>query len=152
MDVDPVTSGEQLPKHKKGVVGSFAPSRSWAFYNRLNPIDVGYLVPVYSLADIAKRYGLTQNSTRYFRKHILPEPFDIVRRRSVNAHHWSRFVLMAMDVVLKDLEAKGYDQFLKRFDDHVDLIDRGAEWMADYYADRQDDYAIQSDEFGVTWL
>jgi hypothetical protein len=100
---------------------------------------------------IAERYGLSQNAQTYFRKYILPAPFDIVRRRSVHAHHWSHFVLAAMDVVLKDLEDRGYQQFKKSFTDHIDLLYTGAEWMSEYYAEKWDETLYRGDDFGVTW-
>lgn len=134
-------------------IGAFAPKKQWVYYNRLQPVDVGYIVPVYSLRCIATRYGLSQNSTRYFRKHILPEPYDIVRRRSVHAHHWSRFVLMVLDVVLEDLEHRGYLQFHKRFEDHLELLHSGVEFLEDHYAHKYDEQAhSQADKYGVTWL
>lgn len=149
-ELDPVNSGEELPV-KSTRIGAFAPSRKWVRYNRLHPFNVGYIVPVYTLRDIGLRYGLSQNSQTYFRKHILPEPFDIVRRRSVHAHHWSRFVLASLDVVLEDLQARGYQQFLKRFTDHIELLHTGTQWMANYYADKWDETLDRGDKYGVTW-
>lgn len=149
-ELDPVHSGEELP-YKSTRIGAFAPSRKWERYNRLQPFDVGYIVPVYTLRDIGLRYGLSQNAQIYFRKHILPEPFDIVRRRSVHAHHWSRFVLATMDVVLEDLQSRGYQQFLKRFHDHIELLHTGTEWLANHYAEKWDETLERGDKYGVTW-
>jgi hypothetical protein len=116
-------------------------------------MDVGYIVPVYDMRQIATRYGLSHNSQRYFRKHILPEPFDIVRRRSVHAYHWSRFTLMALDVVLKDLEKRGYWQFLKSFEDHVDLVHRGVEFMSAHYESKYEERPLSvGDKYGVIWV
>ena len=151
-NIDPTDTNERLPTGLTGATGGFAPSRKWARYNTLNPVDAGYIVPLYSLKDISKRFGLSQNSTKHFRKHILPEPYDIVRRRSVHAHHWSRFTLMVLDVVLKDLEARGYQQFLKRFEDHKQLLEDGIDYLEAHYRDRHEDLQYQpSDKFGVTW-
>lgn len=151
--LDPVKHADAFKVERKSRVGGFAPSRKWARYSTLQSIDVGYLVPVYDLAAIAKRYGLSEAGKRYYRKYILPEPFDIVRRRSVSAHHWSRFTLMAMDVVLKDLEKRGTLQFLKTYHDHIQLLHTGVEFMADYYASEADrDHVSMTDKFGVQWL
>jgi len=150
--VDPLSPDAQLPKGLTGQVGGFASSKKWVRYNALNPVDAGYIVPLYTLNDIGKRFGLSQNGKTYYRKHILPEPFDIVRRRSVHAHHWSRFTLMILDVVLKDLEGRGYKQFLKRFTDHIQLLHDGVAYLEDHYTDRHNDLTYQpSDKFGVTW-
>lgn len=152
-DVDPVNSGIELPEPPKGRTATFQPSRRWTYYNRLQGINVGYIVPVYSLREIGQRYGLSENTQKYFRNHILPEPFDIVRRRSVHAHHWSRFVLMVLDEVLKDLEARGYNQFLKSYEDHVDLVHTGIEYLQDHYERVADDEEVsRSDQFGVSWF
>lgn len=152
-DVDPLDPNYQLPQVYRGTVGAFKPSRKWVNYNRIGHMDVGYLVPVYDLRAIGKRYGLTHNAQTYFRKHILPEPFDIVRRRSVNAHHWSHYTLLALDVVLQDLEKRGYNQILKHYEDHVDLVHIGSEYLATYYAEKYEEMRTNKDSgFGVTWL
>jgi hypothetical protein len=150
---DPLQSDKKLTERLTGKVGSFAPSRRWTYFSRLHGVDAGYITPLYDLNEIAKRYGLTHNARRYFKKHILPEPFDIVRRRSVAAHHWSRFTLTALDVVLRDLERLGYRQFLSRFTGHVENLHRGAEFLEKHYGEV---YEMQlhtnTDEFGVDWL
>lgn len=151
-NVDPLHSDEQIPERLTGKVGAFAPSHRWVPYNRLQGVDAGYITRLYSLKEIALRYGLSHNSRVYFRKHILPEPFDLVRRRNVSAHHWSRFTLMALDVVLKDLEHKGFQQFLSRFDEHIDNLHRGIEFMEEYYAKKVEEQVYQTgDEYGVSW-
>lgn len=134
-------------------VGGFKHSRHWLRYNRLQSIDVGYLTPLYDLSAIGDRYGMSEAGKRYFRKHILPEPFDIVRRRSVQAHHWSRFTLMVLDVVLGDLETRGYLQFLKSFTDHVTLLHNGVQYLHDHYTDVAAHRAVDlADRHGVEWL
>ncbi len=151
--LDPLDPASQsfIPKRVQRT-GSFAPSNRWLRYNRLQPFYGGYVVELYSITCIAKRYGLSHAGARYFKTYLLPEPFGIVRRRATQAHHYSRFVLMALDVVLKDLENRGYNRFLKTYEDHVELVRRGAEWMADYYEDRAEQNSIQSeDKFGVVW-
>lgn len=149
---DPVNSDKELPNPRQSKIGAFLPSRRWVRYNRLQSMEIGYVVPVFDLRAIGMRYGLSQNAQRYFRKHILPEPFDIVRRRSVQAHHWSRFTLMGLDVVLRDLEDRGYRQFKKQFDEHVDLLHYGVEYMHGYYAEKAEIASYQTgDEFGVEW-
>lgn len=149
---NPVNSAEELPRRLLGKIGAFAPSRKWAQYKDIGGIDAGYIAPLYSMKELGKRYGLSQNGRIYFKKHILPEPFDIVRRRSVAAHHWSRFTLMALDEVLLDLERLGYTQFLKSFVGHIDNLHDGVEWMEAHYGEK---YELQppdlGDDFGVTW-
>jgi hypothetical protein len=136
----------------KGKVAAFAPSYKWVYYNRLHPVEVGYVVPLYDLRAIGKRFGLSQNSQRYFRNHILPEPFDIVRRRSVASHHWSHFTLSVLDVVLKDLEKLGYQQFLKSFEEHIDNLHAGVEFLEKHYGHDQRYMDFDTgDEFGVSW-
>jgi hypothetical protein len=142
-----------LLKIKHSRVAAFAPSRKWVGYNRLQQFDGGYIVPLYSLSAIQTRYGLSQNATRYFRTHILPEPFTIVRIKSMFANHWSRFVLMALDVVMQDLEARGVHQFLRKYEDHVNLVHVGAQYMHDYYTNKENDlFAQQFDKHGVQWM
>lgn len=149
---DPTKSSLKLPQRRKGVVGAFAPSRKWARYNTLNPVEVGYITPLYDMKAIAKRYGLTQNSSIYFKRHLLPEPFDIVRRRSVASHHWSRFTLMVLDVVLQDLERLGYTQFLKSFEGHVDNLHHGVHFLERHYADKYERMEPKTgDKYGVSW-
>lgn len=152
-DHDPLSTEVSLPTKKREAIGGFKPSRLWVRYNRLQSVDVGYLVPVYDLRQIGLRFGLSHNAMIYFRKHLLPEPFDVVRRRALHAHHWPRFTLMALDVVLTDLEQRGHNQFLKSYDDHVSLLHNGERYMADYYGDKAlYDYADIGDEFGVSWF
>lgn len=152
-DVDPTKSDYELPELYRGTVGSFKPPQTWVYYNRLASMDVGFIVPVYDLKQIGRRYGLTHNGMIYFRKHILPEPFDIVRRRSVNAHHWSRFTLLALDVVLRDLHRLGYNQILKHFEDHVDMVHVGSEYLTKYYTDKnEEDVHNVGDKYGVSWF
>lgn len=152
LDEDPLASDEQLPQRRLGRTGSFAPSKKWVPYRQITGYDAGYITPLYSLKEIARRYGLTQNSTVYFRKNLLPEPFDLVRRRSVAAHHWSRFTLMVLDEVLRDLERLGYTQFLKSFEGHVDNLHAGVEFLEAYYGDKVDaEFTKVGDNFGVVW-
>ena len=154
LDTDPATSPSKTPL--RGItrgVGHFQHSRKWVRYNRLQHIEVGYITPLYDLRAIATRYGLSQNSTIYFRKHILPDPFDVVRRRSVQAHHWSRFTLMVLDTVLLDLQSRGYNYFLKSFEEHVDLVQTGVSYLQDYYGDKFEAQQNElSDRHGVQWL
>lgn len=145
---------EYTQSRKRSRVGAFERKVKWTPYNRLQPVDAGYLVPLYTLNDIALRYRLSQASKRYFREHILPEPFDIVRRRSVAAHHWPRFTLMALDVVLYDLERKHSMLCIRKsFTDHIRLIERGQETMAAIY-ERRDYVQVNGfdSKFGVDWL
>lgn len=59
---------------------------------------------------------------------------------------------MVLDVVLKDLEARGYQQFLNRFEDHKQLLQDGVSYLEAHYRDRHEDLMYQpSDKFGVTW-
>jgi len=149
-NMDPV--GYPITQRLTGKVGSFATSNRWAYWNTLTSVDGGYIVPLYDIKAIGKRYGLSLNSQKYFKKYILPEPHDIVRRRSVASHHWSRFTLMALDVVLQDLERLGYRQFLKRFEDHIDNLHEGTSWMEDYYAQKYEErIELSGDKFGVSW-
>jgi len=139
-------------KRLSGKVGAFAPSNRWVYYNRLQRVDVGFVVPLYDLKAITKRFGLTQNSAIYFKRYILPEPFDIVRRRSVASHHWSHFTLSVLDIVLRDLERRGYQQFLKSFDEHIDNLHRGVSYLERYYGERHEELDLRlGDEFGVSW-
>jgi hypothetical protein len=132
--------------------GSFAPSSKWVNYNRLQPIDGGYIVPLYGMADIRKRYGLSIQSTAYIKKNILPEPYGIMRRRSSHAHHYSKFVLMAMDCVLRELQRQGKLYFLKEFTDHVELLHTGVEWLSDYYERKAEHVPVRNeDRHGVIW-
>ena len=135
-----------------GRIGAFGQSRKWLPYNQLQGIDAGYITRLYTLKEIAQRYHLSQNSATYFRKHILPEPFDLVRRRNVSAHHWSLFTLMVLDVVLRDLEHLGYRQFLSRFTQHIDNLHNGVAFLEDYYGHKVDDLIYRSgDKYGVFW-
>lgn len=153
MSLDPTDPANRLTHRPKSRIGSFAHSKYWVRYNRLQPIEAGYITPLYDLRDIAFRYGLSDNGARYFRKYILPEPFDIVRRRSVQAHHWSRFTLMVLDVVLGDLEARGYLQFLKTFEDHIALVHKGVAFLQKHYEDRARYQVLDlTDRHGVQWL
>jgi hypothetical protein len=151
--LDPCDPSHSLNLPPVSRIGAFKHSRHWVRYNRLQPIDSGYITPLYDLNCIAKRYGLSANGQRYFRKYILPEPFDIVRRRSVQAHHWSRFTLMVLDTVLLDLQKRGYTQFLKSFEDHIELVQVGVSFLEDYYAHKAEAIAVDSsDRHGVKWL
>lgn len=151
-NIDPASSDEQLKVRRTGKIGAFSPSYKWKPYGKIEGYDAGYLTKLYSLKEIADRYGLSQNSRKYFKKHLLPEPFDIVRRRSVSAHHWSLFTLMVMDVVLRDLEGKGYSQFLKSFDEHLENLHYGADWLEHYYAEKyESQLPVIGDKYGVSW-
>jgi len=148
--IDPL-SGAELPS-KTVRTAAFVPSRKWTPYNQLQGVDSGYFTELYSLNEIAVRYGLSGNGSIYFKNHILPKPFDIVRRRSVSAHHWSRLTLMVLDVVMQDLEKRGILQFLKRFNDHVNLVSIGTDYLTEYHARKFDRLAINpNDRFGVQW-
>lgn len=141
----------KLPPNSR--VGQFNHSRKWVRYNRLQAIEAGYITPLYDLAAIAKRYGLSDAGKRYFRNYILPEPIQIVRRRAVNSHHWSRFTLMALDAVMLDLEKRGFHQFLKSYEDHVDLVHIGNDWLEVHYrAIAETKVTDLTDCYGVQWL
>lgn len=153
LDKDPTDPDIKSPFRPRSKIGGFSPKRKWVPYNRLQPVDAGYVVPLYDLNDIGKRFGLSHAGKRYYRQYILPEPYDIVRRRSVSAHHWSRFVLMAMDEVLHDLEKRGRLQLLKTYTDHIDLIHKGAEYMADYYTEKAELEPYEKPpKYGVEWV
>lgn len=99
------------------------------------------------------RYGLTYAGERYFRKYILPEPFDVMRRRAMQTHHWSRFTLMVLDVVLGDLEGRGHLQFLNTFKDHIALVHSGVDYLHHYYENKVKTTMLDfSDKYGVEWL
>lgn len=90
---------------------------------------------------------------RYFRKYILPQPYDIVRRRSVSAHHWSRITLIVLDTVLRDLEARGFHQFLKTYDEHIELVHKGVAYLEEYYESKAEHSAVDvTDKYGVQWV
>lgn len=151
--LDPSDPSHSLNLPQPSRVGSFKHSRHWVRYNRLPSVDAGYITPLYNLAAIAKRYGLSDAGKRYYRKYILPEPFDIVRRRSVQAYHWSRFTLMVLDTVLLDLERRGFNQFLKTYEDHIELVHRGVAYLEDYYREIAETEAVDpTDKHGVQWL
>ncbi len=151
--IDPVSNYDVHRFRGPSRVGAFKHSRLWVRYNRLQALNAGYVVPLYDLGSIGKRFGLSEAGQRYFRKYILPEPFDIVRRRSVQAHHWSRFTLMVLDVVLLDLQSRGINQFLNRFEDHIELVQRGVEYLQSHYENKaQSLVSDMSDKFGVQWL
>lgn len=153
LSVDPVNSKDDLRHTPPSRIGGFAHSRLWVRYNRLQAIDAGYITPLYDLRAIALRYGISEAGKRYFRKHILPEPFDIVRRRSVQAHHWSRFTLMVLDVVLGDLESRGFLQITKKHEDHIELLHRGVRFLEDHYAEQYNRKSMDmTDRHGVEWL
>lgn len=138
---------------RRSKVAAFQHSRKWVAYNRLPQIDAGYITPLYTLKAIGIRYGLSDASERYFRKHLLPEPFKIVRIRSVSAHHWSRFTLIALDVVLRDLESRGFHQFLSEYESHIDLLHEGDAYLHDHYAHVFESKAVETaDKFGVSWI
>lgn len=151
-DIDPI-SNHGIGFSRQSQAGKFAHSRKWVPISELNGLDAGYIVPLYTLKDIQLRYGLSKNGIIYFRKHILPEPFDIYRRRAVNANHWSLFLLFAMDEVLKDLESRGFNQFLKIFQEHIDLLHRGTAFLEEYYTDIAENKITDlTDKYGVQWL
>jgi hypothetical protein len=59
---------------------------------------------------------------------------------------------MALDVVLADLEKRGHYQFLKHYEEHIDLLHEGVNYMANYYGDKAlYDYAKTGDKYGVSW-
>jgi len=58
---------------------------------------------------------------------------------------------MVLDVVMKDLEKRGLSQFLKRFEDHVDLVHIGTEYLTDYYARKSEEILPLGDKRGVQW-
>lgn len=148
---DPIAY-DYLPKRKKQTAG-FLPHRKWVYYNRLHPIEAGYIVPLYTISDIGKRYGLSIQAQRYFKKHLLPQPMTVVRKRAVEAHHYNKFVLMVLDLVLKDLEKRGRLQFLKTYTDHVELLHTGVAWMEDHYEGVSNEQIIKpEDRHGVVWL
>jgi hypothetical protein len=150
---DPTAEGAELPSLKRMTTGAFSPKRKWQPFNRLQGIDAGYMVPLFTLSAIGKRYGLSQTCQRHFRKNILPPPYDLVRRRSVNAHHWSKFTLLALDVVLGDLEDRGRLEFLSTYRDHVALVTIGTEYLHEYYDTLDREAAIKTtDKFGVEWF
>jgi hypothetical protein len=151
--LDPMSPDAELKVIRPSRIGGFAPSRKWVRYNRLQAFDAGYITPLYSLRAITTRYGLSQLGTRYFRNNILPEPYDIVRIKSVSAHHWSLFTLMVLDVVMKDLEKRGRLQFLSSFGEHIALVDKGVAFLEDYYAEKsQEEHYNKNDKFGVQWF
>lgn len=142
-----------LPPIPTITIGAFKPSRLWVPYNRLEGIETGYAAKMYSIREIAIRYGLSVSASRYYKRNILPEPFDIVRRRSSTAHHWSRFTLMALDTVLEDLEKRGFLYFRKNFHDHVDLIQIGSDYITRYYQEKYEEEDLEThDKMGVDWM
>jgi hypothetical protein len=152
-ETDPLTSSHELPKTPRSGTGTFNPKRKWVPYNRLQPLEAGYVVPLYTLKDIATRYGISLMGQRYFRRFILPEPFDILRRRSVNAHHWSRFTLSALDLVLSDLERKGRLQFLNNFTEHLELLHIGISHITNNYTEHsRRGETTTDDKYGVEWF
>lgn len=151
-DLDPTEDAGYFFVSRKRTTGQFSPERKWVRYHQLNPLDAGYITDLYDLKNIGRRYGLSATGIRYFRNHILPEPYDIVRRRSVSAHHWSRFTLMALDVVLADLESKGELRILSTYKDHIDLVHIGSSWLEDHYAYEAEEKELDNtDRFNVHW-
>lgn len=151
--VNPVGATHKTVSGPKSKIARFNHSRTWVRYGLLDGVDTGFYAPLYDLKAIALRYGFSANSIRYLRKYILPEPFDIVRRRSVNAHHWSHLTLLAFDTVLMDLEGRGVNQILKKYEDHISLIQKGSDYLHSYYAEKVELKDLDAtDKFGVQWL
>jgi hypothetical protein len=60
---------------------------------------------------------------------------------------------MVLDTVLLDLQKNGYTQFLKTFEDHVELLHTGVAYLQDYYAHKAENQLVDSsDKHGVRWL
>jgi hypothetical protein len=151
--VDPLHNDADFYKSEGPIIGAFMRSHKWVDNASLPSVDAGYITPLYSMKAIALRYGLSVNSANYFKKHILPDPFDIVRRRSVAAHHWSLFTIYALDVALRDLEKNGVMQFMKTREHHIEMVRRGTEFLESYYADRIETKMLENtDKFGVRWV
>ena len=151
-NLSPDEVAEMPHREKTAATGRFLVPKRWESFSKIGGMDVGYIVPVYSLKEIALRYGLSQNTQRYWKKYILPLHIEIVRRRSVTAHHWSRFMLTALDVVLLDLYNKGYFQFTRNMEEHIELLREGTEYLQRYY---EDEHELRIDvihnKYGVHW-
>lgn len=124
----------------------FNPSKRWERYSNLESVQRGYITELYNLRSVQTRYGLTQMTARYWRQHILPEPFEVSNVKNVRAFYWSRIQLTVLDTILRWQEKQGL--FTIRKTDHalLDLMDAGCEALEDYYSERYEEQAIYGEK------
>lgn len=128
----------------------FKASRNWVGYTQLQSRDIGYIVEVYNLSDIAKHYGLSQNTKVYWRRYILPQPFEISTAANTASLHWSRIQLVVIDTVLKHLEKNGIMSIRRHHNSCLDLIDEGCLFMERIYTEQYERQSTSDfDSFGV---
>lgn len=134
-----------LHRHKL----DFQPSRKWKRYVDLHSQDGGYIVEMYGMREIAKRYGLSTNAKEYWRDYILPEPF-ILPINNRNTFYWSRIQLCVLDTVLKHLEENGFLTIRKNYTSCLDLVDHGCKVMETFYKNKYEEQSLTPyDKFGV---
>lgn len=133
--------------------GKFGPSSKWVPYSKLPSENLNYIVPAYRASSIGMRYGLTHSGQRLFCTRILPPPVGIFEyTHGVSPNMWSKLTLLALDVVLRDLERLGYHRMLPAYEEHLELVAIGSKFLTDYYIDRHEDSLMNPyDKFGVLW-
>lgn len=127
----------------------FQHSKRWKRYVDLNSYDGGYIVEMYSLKEVAKRYGLSTGGKEYWRNNILPEPF-LLPRNNVRMFYWSRIQLTVVDTVLRHLEENGFLTIRKSYTSCLELIDHGSQFLEDFYKKKYEEQTLTPyDSFGV---
>ena len=100
------------------------------------------MTELYNLRAVQTRYGLTQLTARYWRQHLLPEPFEVANVKNVRAFYWSRIQLTVMDAVLRWQEKQGVFTLRKTDTELLDLINRGCDVLENYYTERYEEQSI----------
>jgi hypothetical protein len=128
----------------------FKPSKHWKRYTELTPVNGGYMVELYNLNEVARHYGLSHKTKTYWRRFILPDPFQVATSRNHRAYYWSRIQLVVIDSVLRHLEANGIMTIRKDYTSCLELIDHGCRVLEDYYRRQYEQTTLLDfDKFGV---
>lgn len=133
---------------------AFAPSRRWSRYSDLESVNRGYITELYNLRSVQLRYGLTQLTARYWRQHILPEPFTVSNVKNVRAFYWSRIQLVVMDTVLRWQEKNGLFTIRQTDRELLELIDHGSITLEQHYTERYEEQSLigKKSKLGVRFL
>lgn len=125
-------------------------SRYWKSYKEIPHYKGGYFVELYPLSSVALRYGLSTQTKTYWRKHILPEPFQALGTSNHKTFYWSRIQLAVVDTVLRHLEKNGIMTIRRGDIDCLDLIDHGCSVLEAHYASKYEQAdTTDFDAYGV---